>query len=799
MKRLIYNLFFLSMIGIWTSCSEDESVWKNEGGGAIKLQFTEGILSRAADTPMERAISHLDVFIYNAGSTGPTDIKYERISNPTVSGEDNEGTVTLTAQLSEFTNRADNYVYVIANAKQPFTGNETIAQLEAMIQEDERIHVTGTTAAGAPTHFLMDGMATGGNSTIQNAVHIDANSTEDIILKVTLKRAAAKVVVTLSQSANSDYKFLQDPLQNYEMGYYFRNMPYKTKLLGGLNEPYPDWTAENDYLRIPDKANDSAFKWGENTVVVTAYVYSHRWGNVENNNYHARGTSLVVNIPLWEDKDKDGKVDLGENGNSEEGTNGPAEPVYMNSYYQIPVVEGNNLTDNDKTKHYWAIDRNTLYTITATIEAPGAEDNKQPHTLNNLKYQVQDWTAVPVNVGGEVAPKYLEVNKNLLEMHNVAKDATLTFTSSSPITSVEVSNAYYYNKYGEKKTFTASDSISNPVWNTNVLSGSITINSIIPKNLTARYFTLTVRNADGNSETIKVIQYPVICVSNQLGWYSYREDFNFNWESRSTQGAYVSVGATYNNRDQYTGNYYGTRAANNNGEDGRNYLDYFFNSKVIETINADNQNNRTHTSRFYNGTKNTNNCETHNMRMYQMQVMATSDEYVVGKPRINADGYTDRSVENNKLVSPSFMIASRLGAVYSGYGNTDELESGGDGGLVYNAETGSFVANSYNINSDQLLKFYEDHCKNYVEVVGTANNKKVYKDWRLPTSAEIIFIINNQGTSGQDADAIDYLLNGAYYYSANGPVYNSKQNQAGKAIRCVHDVYDSSLVISKKE
>lgn len=132
-------------------------------------------------------------------------------------------------------------------------------------------------------------------------------------------------------------------------------------------------------------------------------------------------------------------------------------------------------------------------------------------------------------------------------------------------------------------------------------------------------------------------------------------------------------------------------------------------------------------------------------------------------------------------------------------GNTDELESGGDGGLVYNAETGSFVASSYNINSDQLLKFYEDHCKNYVEVVGTANNKKVYKDWRLPTSAEIIFIINNQGTSGQNADAIDYLLNGAYYYSANGPVYNSKQNQAGKAIRCVHDVYDSSLVISKKE
>ena len=57
-----------------------------------------------------------------------------------------------------------------------------------------------------------------------------------------------------------------------------------------------------------------------------------------------------------------------------------------------------------------------------------------------------------------------------------------------------------------------------------------------------------------------------------------------------------------------------------------------------------------------------------------------------------------------------------------------------------------------------------------------------------------------QGTSGQNADAIDFLLNGGYYMSASGPVYNHKNNDStteladpmqaeGVAIRCVRDAF----------
>lgn len=51
-------------------------------------------------------------------------------------------------------------------------------------------------------------------------------------------------------------------------------------------------------------------------------------------------------------------------------------------------------------------------------------------------------------------------------------------------------------------------------------------------------------------------------------------------------------------------------------------------------------------------------------------------------------------------------------------------------------------------------------------------------------------IMDFQGTENADADAIDYLLNAAYYYSASGRVSNSKNNMNGTGVRCVRDVYN---------
>jgi hypothetical protein len=108
------------------------------------------------------------------------------------------------------------------------------------------------------------------------------------------------------------------------------------------------------------------------------------------------------------------------------------------------------------------------------------------------------------------------------------------------------------------------------------------------------------------------------------------------------------------------------------------------------------------------------------------------------------------------------------------------------------------------MSNEKKLVAFADHCKNYVEVDDVNDDKKdptiTYDNWRLPTEAELKIIINIQGKSGQNADAIDYLLNGAYYMSASGPVYNDKNSDGTKAladpmqakdvaIRCVRDAY----------
>ena len=173
-------------------------------------------------------------------------------------------------------------------------------------------------------------------------------------------------------------------------------------------------------------------------------------------------------------------------------------------------------------------------------------------------------------------------------------------------------------------------------------------------------------------------------------------------------------------------------------------------------------------------------CEEHNVRNYHVRMMASSPNYTVGRPALDEYGYTAGDADNAKLVSPSFVIASRLGAVLSTYSGLSSMP-----------------------NDEKLIAF-ADHCKNYVEVDDVNDDKKdpveVHDNWRLPTEAELKIIMDIQGGDGVDAQAIDFLLNGGYYMSASGPVFNPKNTSgvseandkwsvSDVAIRCVRDAF----------
>lgn len=297
---------------------------------------------------------------------------------------------------------------------------------------------------------------------------------------------------------------------------------------------------------------------------------------------------------------------------------------------------------------------------------------------------------------------------------------------------------------------------------------------------TIRYLEFEVRNADGLTETFRVEQYPVIYVQNSLGWYSYRDDFGGTTFEDYGKNGYVGVSLNSVSNGVWDGKY----SYSSDGGSG------FWYSKV-RTISSDDTSTSIGAYEWSNSGDDTAYSwysSSNNARAYIIRVMSTSPNYTIGNPRLIDYTYndgtgdktikiTDPAVDNRELVAPAFMIASRLGTFTTTQGNISRT------------------------NDASRLEIFRQHCAQYVEVHGDANNKVIYNDWRLPTEAELKIIMNHQGASGQNADAIDYLLNAVYYFAAHGPVFNTKNDDnvntepsdpadyTSKSVRCVRDAY----------
>lgn len=754
-----------------------EGTSEGQDDGYIMLVFDnkkKGNRDTSPDNDTEAALSHLDVMMYKYNED---DYTYEPFYHERVDvTQYPDGTAYLKKKKDDFEPYAQYKIYVVANSthgedifKPEGTAVISHENLMRLDQTDENIHLSGIRGGNNvyPQYFLMDGVAYMGKEEPRNPSTIVINSDEnsdDIVIKVKLRRAAAKYIVKIYPGENVE--FSQQMLAQSK-GYMLRNMPIRTRVVAEGKYPNNNpayWKSstisQSPYFEYVQENNNNYH------LRVTMYCYSHRWNSEE---FFDKGTSFVFMLPII----------YNDNGKRTE---------YINNYYQLVLNKNENEQDYDHI-----IKRNTLYELRVNLNAPGAEDFTEPEELEDIHYFTAPWTEKELNIDGESTVAYLKVNKDKLYMYNIAEDNTsLYFSSSSPVKTEIVSNSvYYYNKYGNKttlKTYNISAST-----NATATSGNINISSAIPTNKTIQYFTIKVTNQEGLSELIEVEQYPLIYVTNLLPWYSYRDDFYYRNTDGHTYDRNCSTDRDKKNLPT-TYSYGGDRIASvqvssvsSNGtikykynrQGGSSYG--FFSSKHRGNAAGENK----YQNLFYlystSGSRQNGTCENSaNLRNYHIRLMASSDQYTLGRPRIDENGYTASDEENAKLVSPSFVIASRLGAVYST-----------SGGLS-------------NLTNEQKLIVFADHAKNYVEVddiddAKNANNVVVYDNWRLPTRAELEIIIELQGTENQDADAVDYLLNGAYYMSANGPVFNPKNSEGVKetdqskkndvAIRCVRDVY----------
>lgn len=720
MKRILYHIACCAAVLLFAACNDEketsEIVKFDNNSIILDIASSSMPVSRADATGAEVTVKYLDVLIFNSDSKNMKQ-HYERVQ--VVASSEKKGLVTLKARRKDFDPNKGYYVYLIANSTHPETTFEELADLNALkslTQKDENIHMTGIGLDGMPEMFLMDGAAykkgEAEPALPSPVVLYDGNDTNDTELAVTLRRAAAKIVVKIEKGEDVTFDKVADA------GYYLRNMPYETTMLSGV-----DLMAE---LRTPDKNAGSYFNWSENLITVTAYAYSHKWLNQSS---LEKETRLIVNIPLT----YDGKS-------------------YSNSYYQIPLSEEKELL------------RNTYYEVLVKVNAPGAENESKPQELGPIKYTVAAWEETNINIGGETDhPRYLTVNEEEMEMYNITDDKTTLHFSSSSEVKVTVKGAHYIDKFGQKTD--VDRSILSAIKATPIgdLSGNIEVYSPIPTNNAIRYIELEVSNEDGvDSRTVIVKQYPLEYITNILGWYSYRSDFGDPTTYEDGGKGNDIVGISYDSRtDRYTYNntsegFWRSKVASSHNDDGSSDINYYYYYHPSGSWWGNESWKLDETSAERNA----------NARMYHIRIMASSSDYTIGRPRIT-DGYTDSGEDNAALVSPSFMIASRLGFLNTS-GNID-------------------------LSKDYAQKVVRNHCANYVEVYkepGT-NSTVVLDDWRLPTRAELQIIMEFQGTQYQNADAIDYLLNAGYYWSASGRIKNNKSETSGTSVRCVRDAFDT--------
>lgn len=771
------------------ACNNDMGVTQPANGGKITLAIDASgasFTTRAtvADNEAESKLEWIDVFLFDA--TDKSIFHHERINHSSAT-EPHTLALALTEELkgkSFFMDVIANSqtLKAISNVKATITSRDV---LFSQIETTEYIQMTGANRDNTPTSFLMDGVAYMGNSEPATPAAItliasDGDLSQNVAMNVTLRRAAAKVVFNFNIATGTGANFTSfgisdgaaTPAYTPAGSYFIDNMKYKAMLTAEAEEKQT-WTTDylrttteipyGDYLKGNPASEGAAFT----TIQLTTYVYCHKWDYTQNSSSSLSEIepSVIVNLPMVDN-----------DGNNHE-----------RNYYEIAL---DVVPTVDSDVDHFALERNHYYAINATINALGGSSPQTRVELKDVKYEAYPWDKTIINVGGQGDAAYLTLNTYHIEMHNESvDDYTLKFASSSDIESISLEEAYYYNKYGNRIDLANGDATDKGVrGNINAtavagLTGNITVNSPLQYNgadahkNTIRYLTFKVTNQQNLTKTFTVMQYPLIYITNQQGWYSYRSDFK-NTDTNPT---------TYEYRGD---NIYSIRYSK--GDYSYNSNSPFWRSKYANPITTG---NNTGMSAIYYYSWGNNRVQSagqmasaDNGRMYHVRVTATSDEYTLGVPRIT-DGLTDSGVDNAKLVSPSFMIASRLGVV-----TVDNINYSNDRDNSVNPEM-------YNV--------FGNHCANYVETYQRVENgvtKTIHlDDWRLPTKAELEIITKIQGT-GNNNESIDYLLNACYYYSASGPVYNNKNNAGGgyngvrgddgnyasnTSVRCVRDAYDS--------
>lgn len=752
-NRMIWNIgryMCLALLVAFASCIRDEFVENGTVSYEKGLCFSlyadgdmqlAGTRSAGVDALNENRISTVDIFLFkndgslNAGGYAHADV--------TTSDE-----VVYLYKGSEWLNNFNDQdgpytVYALANYKGDAELRNVLSLdgLKAVVAEDKDVVKWEGMGTYTGKTFLMDGKQTVTYAELQSA----QGSGQPYVANVPVARAAVKIELTLKFSDEWATKFMATGLEAQ-----LSNYASITPALADGNPLDGDQRGLSNYPGKPEEAvenfsSDPVFYWPTGTYSgskIRFYTYVNRWDDFINNE-----TMLLIDLP--------GRYDEGGN----PGTDNPNADILTHNFYKVPII--NNA-------HPQVFQRNTFYQITATVDMKGTETVDVPVELTDVQFKTAPWVEKDINVGEGDTPSYLVLSESHVDIRNADGYNELEFYSSSPITSVTIvgfrsqdeataagvdfiypgdgttiPGAFFVNKDNER----TSVSLGNPTFTQNATNGTISLVSPNPTNVTKRYITLKVTNDDGISKYVVVEQYPLEYIQPIAGYYSYRDDFTSDddWEPSYVPCTWESSFTTSKRNPS-------TLPTSNS----------IFSSKVY-------LNGKIYTYSFSNGSpRRSNRSEgTTNNKMYFVTITQTDDDYTLARPILDSNGYTLGTPENTEYVSPTFMLASRLGTV-----------------------------NAMSYSNAQI------HCQKYVEVT---MERVVLDDWRLPTRKELEIIQQYQITTPDVMDevlALSYWGDVTRYWGAGGyyrTAYSGASDPVGEWTsststnssvwaRCVRDV-----------
>lgn len=769
-NRMIWNIgryMCLALLVAFVACTRDEfaenTTVQYEKGLCFSL-YADGDMQLAGTRTAgenalnENRISTVDIFLFkNDGSLNAGGYAHAEVTT-------SDEVVYLykgSEWLANFNEQEGPYtVYALANYKgdTQLSNVQSLDDLKAVVAKDEDVVKWEGMGGYTEKTFLMDGRQTVTYAELRSA----QGSGQPYIANVPVSRAAVKIELTLNFSEDWATKFMATGLEAQ-----LSNYASITPALAEGNPLDGDQRGLSNYPGLSGEAvenfsSDPVFyrPTGTSGSKIRFYTYVNRWDDFINNE-----TMLLIDLP--------GRYDEGGN----PGTDNPNAEVLTHNFYKVPII--NNAEPQ-------VFKRNTFYQITATVDMKGTETVDVPVELTDVQFKTAPWDDDVINVGEGDTPSYLVLNETHVDIRNANGYDGLEFYSSSPITSVSIiegfksqaeataagvdftypgdgttiPGAFFVNKDNVRKevdlddpnddnsewdSSTYDDEISVD-WDKNVTSGKIYLTSTNPENVTKRYITLAVTNEVGTRYVV-VEQYPLEYIQPIAGYYSYRDDFisDDDWEPSYVPCTWKSSFTT--------SKWFPSALPTSNS---------IFSSKVY-------LNGEIYTYSFSDGKPQRSNRSegTTNNKMYFVTITQTDDAYTLARPILDSNGYTLGTPENTEYVSPTFMLASRLGTV---------------------------SAMSY--SNAQI------HCQKYVEVT---MDGVVLDDWRLPTRKELEIIQQYQITTPDVMDEVlalsyrgdvtRYWGAGGYYRTAYGgasdPVgewTSSTSTNSSVWARCVRDV-----------